>query len=95
MKFRAQTASRRQIELNHRAASCRRLRAFRSTRVRIVLAAQPQAMQTTIGSLERRIVARHRSNPDSKRLHGIPGVGVIGATAIVATVEGLDLRQCE
>jgi len=52
----------------------------------IVLAAQLQAMQTTIGSLERRIVARHRANADSKRLQTIPGVGVIGATAIAATV---------
>ena len=52
----------------------------------IVLAAQLQAMQTTIGSLERRIVARHRSNQDSRRLQSIPGVGVIGATAIAATV---------
>jgi transposase len=52
----------------------------------IVLAAQLEAMQTMIGSLERRIVARHRANPDSKRLQTIPGVGVIGATAIAATV---------
>lgn len=52
----------------------------------IVLAAQLQAMQTTIGALERRIVVRHRSNQDSKRLQTIPGVGVIGATAIAATI---------
>jgi transposase len=52
----------------------------------MVLAAQLQAMQTTIGSLERRIVVRHRSNQDSKRLQSIPGVGIIGATAIAATV---------
>ena len=52
----------------------------------IVLAAQLQALQTMIGSLEKRIVARHRSNQDSKRLQTIPGVGVIGATAIAATV---------
>jgi transposase len=52
----------------------------------IVLAAQLQAMQTMIGSLEKRLVVRHRSNPDSKRLQTIPGVGVIGATAIAATV---------
>jgi transposase len=52
----------------------------------IVLAAQLQAMQTTIGSLERRIVARHRANQDSRRLQSIPGVGIIGATAIAATV---------
>jgi transposase len=52
----------------------------------IVLAAQLEAMQTMIGSIERRIVARHRSSPDSRRLQTIPGVGVIGATAIAATV---------
>jgi transposase len=52
----------------------------------MVLAAQLQATQTTIGSLERRIVLRHRSNQDSRRLQSIPGIGVIGATAIVATV---------
>jgi len=52
----------------------------------MVLAAQLQAMQTTIGALERRIVVRHRSNQDSKRLQSIPGVGIIGATAIAATV---------
>ena len=52
----------------------------------MVLAAQLQAIQTTIVLLEKRIVARHRSNQDSKRLQTIPGVGVIGATAIAATV---------
>ena len=52
----------------------------------IVLSAQLQALQTMIGSLEKRIVARHRSSQDSKRLQTIPGVGVIGATAIAATV---------
>src|SRR5262244_1903213 len=46
----------------------------------IVLAVQLEAMHTMIGSLERRIVARHRSSPDSQRLQTIPGVGVIGAT---------------
>jgi len=52
----------------------------------VVLAAQLEAMQTMIGSLERRIVARHRSSPHSQRLQTIPGVGMIGATAIAATV---------
>ena len=52
----------------------------------MVLAAQLQAIQTTIVLLEKRIVVRHRSNQDSKRLQTIPGVGVIGATAIAATV---------
>jgi len=52
----------------------------------VVLAAQLEAMQTSIGLLEKRIVVRHRSNQDSKRLETIPGIGVIGATAIAATV---------
>jgi len=52
----------------------------------MVLAAQLEAMQTAIGALEKRIVAQHRSNQDSKRLQTIPGVGVIGATAIAATI---------
>ena len=52
----------------------------------IVLAAQLQAIQTLIGSIEKRIVAHHRSNEASRRLATIPGVGLIRATAIVATV---------
>ena len=52
----------------------------------IVLAAQLQAVQTMIGSIEKRIVSQHRSNEESKRLETIPGIGVIGATAIAATV---------
>src|SRR6516165_4273114 len=52
----------------------------------IVLAAQLQALQTLIGSIEKRIKAQHRSNQASKRLESIPGIGVIGATAIAATV---------
>lgn len=52
----------------------------------MVLAAQLEALQTAIGLLEKQIVMRHRSNQDSKRLQTIPGVGIIGATAIAATV---------
>ena len=52
----------------------------------IVLSAQLQAVQTMIGSIEKRIVLQHRSNADSKRLETIPGIGIIGATAIAATV---------
>jgi transposase len=51
-----------------------------------VLAAQLQAVQTMIGSIEKRIVAQHRSNEASKRLETIPGIGVIGATTITAVV---------
>jgi transposase len=52
----------------------------------IVLAAQLQALQTLIGSIEKRIVARHRSSEASKRLQTIPGVGILGASAIATIV---------
>jgi transposase len=52
----------------------------------IVLAAQLQALQTMIGSVERRIMAQHRANEASKRVATIPGIGVLGASAITATV---------
>jgi transposase len=52
----------------------------------IALAAQLEAVQGVIGSLEKRIVAQHRANATSRRLETIPGIGVIGASAIAATV---------
>ena len=52
----------------------------------IVLAAQLQALQTLIGSIEKRLVVQHRANEASKRLMSIPGIGIIGASAIAATV---------
>jgi transposase len=52
----------------------------------VVLAAGLQAVQTMIGSIERRIIIQHRSNEASKRLKSIPGIGIVGATAIAATV---------
>jgi transposase len=52
----------------------------------MLLAAQLRAVQTLIGLIEKRIAAQHRSNEASKRLQTIPGIGVIGATAIAATV---------
>jgi transposase len=51
----------------------------------IVLATQLEGLQTLIGSLEKRIKLQHRSNEASQRLETIPGIGVLGATAIVAT----------
>src|SRR5450631_2751282 len=51
----------------------------------IVLAAQLEALQTLIGSIEKRIKMQHRSNEASQRVETIPGIGVLGATAIVAT----------
>jgi transposase len=52
----------------------------------IVLAAQLQALQTLIKSIEKRLLVQHRANPASKRLESIPGIGIIGASAIAATV---------
>jgi transposase len=52
----------------------------------IVLAAELQAVQTLIGSIEKRITVQHRGNEASKRLETIPGIGIVGATAIAATV---------
>src|SRR6202035_4252420 len=52
----------------------------------VVLAPELQAMQTLIGSIEKRIMVQHRLSEASKRLKSIPGIGLIGATAIAATV---------
>ena len=41
----------------------------------LVLAAQLQAVQSLIRSMEKRIVAQHRSNEASNRLETIPGIG--------------------
>ena len=55
----------------------------------IVLAAQLQSVQTLIGSIEKRIIALHRSSDASKRLETIPGVGILGATTIATIVTDL------
>jgi transposase len=47
---------------------------------------QLDALQQQIGDIERHIHAQHRSSEASRRLETIPGIGVIGATAIAATV---------
>jgi transposase len=52
----------------------------------VVLAAGLQAVQTMIRSIEKSIIVHHRSNEASKRLQSIPGIGIVGATAIAATV---------
>ena len=52
----------------------------------VVLAAGLHAVQTMIGSIDKRIIVEHRSNEASKRLRSIPGIGLLGASAIVATV---------
>lgn len=50
------------------------------------LVAQLASVQEQIGALDRVLHAQHRANPVSRRLESIPGIGVIGATAMAATV---------
>ena len=50
------------------------------------LVAQIASCQAEIGAIDKRLLAQHRKNADSKRLETIPGIGVVGASAIVATV---------
>ena len=50
------------------------------------LVAQLRMTQTQILDLEKQLKAWHRSNEASRRLEAIPGVGVITATALVATI---------
>lgn len=50
------------------------------------LVRQLAALEAQIGQLERSIHAQHRASDQSRRLETIPGIGVIGATAIAATV---------
>jgi transposase len=52
----------------------------------IVLAAQLQALHSMIGAIEKRLLVQHRGNEASKRLQTIHGIGLIGASAIAATV---------
>jgi transposase len=47
---------------------------------------QLQAVQQQIGALESSIHAEHRCNAASRRLETIPGIGVVTASAIVATI---------
>ena len=50
------------------------------------LLAQLEALQVQIGALDKVIHAQHRASEASRRLETIPGIGVIGATAIAATI---------
>jgi hypothetical protein len=61
----------------------------------VALAAQLQALQTLIGSIENRIVAQRRANEASKRPRTFPGAGIIGATAITAlvTIDGREWHR--
>ena len=57
----------------------------------VSLVAQLRAVEERITELEKRLTGWHRSSEASQRLATIPGVGVITATALVATVG--DARQ--
>jgi transposase len=50
------------------------------------LAAQLEALAEEIGKIERQLMAWHRQNQASQRLETIPGVGIITATALAASV---------
>jgi transposase len=50
------------------------------------LAAQLEALTEEIGKIERQLMAWHRQNQASQRLETIPGVGIITATALAASV---------
>ena len=52
----------------------------------LALAAQLDAMGYEIYSLERQLMAWHRADETSQRLQTIPGVGIITATALAASV---------
>jgi transposase len=52
----------------------------------LALAAQLDSLATAIRDVERQLLAWHRQNPASQRLETIPGVGVITATALAASV---------
>jgi len=52
----------------------------------LALIMQLEAAHQQIVGIERRLQAQHRTSESSRRLETIPGIGVIGATAIAATV---------
>ena len=52
----------------------------------LALAAQLEGLVEGICALERQLLAWHRSNAASQRLETIPGVGLITATALAASV---------
>jgi transposase len=51
-----------------------------------VLAAQLRAVAERIDEVEARLLAWHRDDEASRRLQGVPGIGAVTASALVATV---------
>jgi transposase len=63
------------------------------------LVAQIASCQAEIVAIDKRLLAQHRKNADSKRLATIPSIGILGASATVArfrmrrsSTEGVTLR---
>ena len=52
----------------------------------LMMGDQLGALEAQIHALERRLLVWHRQNQDSQRLATIPGVGVITATALAASI---------
>ena len=52
----------------------------------ISLAEQALALQARLAEIDRELVVQHRESELAKRLATIPGIGIVGATAIAATV---------
>lgn len=52
----------------------------------LALAAQLDGLATAIREIERQLLAWHRQNAASQRLETIPGIGIITATALAASV---------
>jgi transposase len=49
-------------------------------------------LRLQIKTIEKELLAWHRTSQESRRLETIPGVGVITATAIAATVTAIEPR---
>ncbi len=59
-----------------------------------VLVDQLRMVQARIAGLEKKLKAWHRSNEASRRLETVPGIGLITATALVATIgDGSQFRS--
>jgi transposase len=52
----------------------------------LALGAQLESLAEEIGRIERQLLAWHRQNEASRRLETIPGVGIVTATALAASV---------
>lgn len=55
----------------------------------LALAGQLESLAAEVRNIERQLVAWHRRNAASQRLETIPGVGIITATALAASVPDL------